>query len=160
MTLNLLSKVGGPPLALATRFSQLEQADAPHRSSFSTPNSHPHIYTFSPYRRPSPQFLISPFVSSPPPISATALTSRTTPTASSTPVAMSSRFASTTDGTSSTFDPQEAAAQSALDDGTEALQREDFEGAEKNYKKSVEIKETSIGAFLLILSCLEGDKVQ
>ncbi|GAA5852303.1 hypothetical protein JCM8547_006729 [Rhodosporidiobolus lusitaniae] len=59
------------------------------------------------------------------------------------------RSASTTAGPSSSFDPQEVAAQQALDEGTEALQQGDFEGAQKAYKKSVAVKATSIGYYNL-----------
>lgn len=44
------------------------------------------------------------------------------------------------------MDPQELAAQEALDQGTEALQKGDFETAKQAYKRSVDIKQTSIGA--------------
>ncbi|GAA6009513.1 hypothetical protein JCM10207_003810 [Rhodosporidiobolus poonsookiae] len=58
-------------------------------------------------------------------------------------------MASTTSGPSSSFDPQTVAAQQALDEGTEALQREDFDGALKAYQRSVGVKETSIGYYNL-----------
>lgn len=44
------------------------------------------------------------------------------------------------------MDPQTDAAQEALDKGTEALQQGDLQSAEKFYKMSLDIKETSIGA--------------
>ncbi|BGP17844.1 hypothetical protein JCM10213_008358 [Rhodosporidiobolus nylandii] len=58
-------------------------------------------------------------------------------------------MASTTSGPSSVFDAQEVEAQKALDDGTECLQKGDFAGAEKAYKRSVGIKETNIGYYNL-----------
>ncbi|GAA5900577.1 hypothetical protein JCM8208_000539 [Rhodotorula glutinis] len=59
------------------------------------------------------------------------------------------RFASSTTPHSSTMDPQEVAAQQELDLGTEALSRGDFQTALAHYKKSVEIKQTSIGYYNL-----------
>jgi len=46
------------------------------------------------------------------------------------------------------MDPQEVAAQHELDLGTDALSRGDFQTALTHYKKSVEIKQTSIGPSL------------
>lgn len=54
--------------------------------------------------------------------------------------------ASSTTPHSSTVDPQESAAQQALDEGTEALSRGDLETAKKAYERSVGIKQTSVGA--------------
>lgn len=46
------------------------------------------------------------------------------------------------------MDPQEVAAQHELDLGSDALSRGDFQTALTHYKKSVEIKQTSIGPSL------------
>ncbi|GAA5841029.1 hypothetical protein JCM11251_006788 [Rhodosporidiobolus azoricus] len=59
------------------------------------------------------------------------------------------RSASTTNGPSTSFDPQDAAAQDALDQGTEALGRGDLNAAEAAYKKGVGVKGTSIGYYNL-----------
>ncbi|GAA5981248.1 hypothetical protein JCM11641_005624 [Rhodosporidiobolus odoratus] len=59
------------------------------------------------------------------------------------------RMASTTSGPSTSFDPQTLAAQEALDQGTECLQKGDFQGAMEAYKRSVKVKETSIGYYNL-----------
>ncbi|BGP41582.1 hypothetical protein JCM10450v2_005632 [Rhodotorula kratochvilovae] len=47
------------------------------------------------------------------------------------------------------MDPQDVAAQDALDLGTEALAKGDFQEAMTHYKKSVEIKKTAIGYYNL-----------
>ncbi|GAA5914588.1 hypothetical protein JCM6882_001210 [Rhodosporidiobolus microsporus] len=65
------------------------------------------------------------------------------------PTLTMARSASTTTGPSSSFDPQDAAAQDALDQGTEALGRGDLNAAEEAYKRSAGIKETSIGYYNL-----------
>ncbi|CDR36241.1 hypothetical protein NBRC10512_007786 [Rhodotorula toruloides] len=59
------------------------------------------------------------------------------------------RQASSTTPHSSTVDPQESAAQQALDEGTEALSRGDLETAKKAYERSVGIKQTSVGYYNL-----------
>lgn len=45
------------------------------------------------------------------------------------------------------MDPQQVAAQQALDQGTEALASGDFEAAKAAYQRSVDVKQTSIGQF-------------
>ncbi|GAA5969444.1 hypothetical protein JCM8115_003254 [Rhodotorula mucilaginosa] len=60
-----------------------------------------------------------------------------------------SRFASSTTPHSSTMDPQQLAAQQALDQGTEALASGDFEAAKAAYQRSVDVKQTSIGYYNL-----------
>ncbi|BGP56664.1 hypothetical protein JCM8202v2_004294 [Rhodotorula sphaerocarpa] len=47
------------------------------------------------------------------------------------------------------MDPQDVAAQEALDQGTEALAKGDFAAAQQAYKRSVDIKKTSIGYYNL-----------
>ncbi|GAA5874708.1 hypothetical protein JCM3774_004789 [Rhodotorula dairenensis] len=61
----------------------------------------------------------------------------------------SDRSASSTTPHSSTMDPQQVAAQQALDQGTEALATGDFEAAKKAYQRSVDVKQTSIGYYNL-----------
>ncbi|TNY18228.1 TPR-like protein [Rhodotorula diobovata] len=70
-------------------------------------------------------------------------------TAPPSPSRLTQRFASSTTPHSSTMDPQEVAAQQELDLGTDALSKGDFPTALDHYRKSVGIKQTSIGYYNL-----------
>lgn len=58
-------------------------------------------------------------------------------------------YATSTTATSSSFDPQETAAQTSLDEGTLSLQSGDLVAAAASYQKSITIKETAIAHFNL-----------